>query len=238
MTRNRKIKPAPETTATQSDPSVGRVDVRKTPFPWFGGKADAAPAVWEALGDVDHYVEPFAGSLAVLLRRPHVANRTYHSETVNDLDGLLCNFWRAVAADPDGVAEAASWPVCEADLSARHLALVAWRRDGGAERLAGTADYFDVRMAGWWVWGQSAWIGSGWCSGRGPWIVGADGRIAKRPRGGDVNRKLPHVSNNGRGVHHAGTREEGVARQLPHVGNDGRGVHHAGTREEGVARQL
>lgn len=61
----------------------------KTPWPWFGGKADAAPAVWSALGNVDHYVEPFAGSLAVLLRRPHVANRTHHSETVNDLDGLL-----------------------------------------------------------------------------------------------------------------------------------------------------
>ena len=34
----------------------------KTPWPWPGGKADAAPAVWAALGDVDHYVEPFAGS--------------------------------------------------------------------------------------------------------------------------------------------------------------------------------
>ena len=94
-------------------------DLRKTPWPWFGGKSDAAPHVWDALGDVDHYVEPFAGSLAVLLRRPHVANRTYHSETVNDLDGLLCNAWRAIARDPDAVAEAASWPVCEADLMAR-----------------------------------------------------------------------------------------------------------------------
>jgi hypothetical protein len=26
--------------------------LHKTPFPWFGGKADAAVAVWEALGDV------------------------------------------------------------------------------------------------------------------------------------------------------------------------------------------
>ena len=72
-------------------------DMRKTPWPWFGGKADAAPQVWEALGDVEHYVEPFAGSLAVLLRRPHPCNRTYYSETVNDLDGLLCNAWRAIA---------------------------------------------------------------------------------------------------------------------------------------------
>lgn len=86
-------------------------DLRKTPFPWYGGKADAAAAVWAALGDVHHYVEPFAGSLAVLFRRPHQCNRTYFSETVNDLNGLLVNFWRALAADPDGLAEAASWPV-------------------------------------------------------------------------------------------------------------------------------
>ena len=210
----------------------------KTPWPWFGGKADAAPAVWEALGDVDHYVEPFAGSLAVLLRRPHVANRTYHSETVNDLDGLLCNAWRAIARDPDGVAEAASWPVCESDLMARHLALLAWRAAGNAERLMADPDFYDAKMAGWWMWGQSCWIGSGWCSGSGPWIVGNDGRITKRARSNGVHRKLPHVSDDGRGVNHAGAREEGVARKLPHVSDDGQGVNHAGAREEGVARKL
>lgn len=75
----------------------------KTPFPWFGGKGDAAPAVWEALGDVPHYVEPFAGSLAVLLRRPHECNRPYFSETVNDLDGLLVNAWRSIQHSPDAV---------------------------------------------------------------------------------------------------------------------------------------
>ena len=64
-------------------------DAQKAPFPWFGGKSQAAPAVWQALGDPHHYVEPFAGSLAVLLRRPHQANRTYYSETVNDADGLF-----------------------------------------------------------------------------------------------------------------------------------------------------
>ena len=48
-------------------------NLHKTPWPWFGGKSDAAPLAWEAMGDVDHYVEPFAGSLAVLLRRPHIA---------------------------------------------------------------------------------------------------------------------------------------------------------------------
>ena len=209
-------------------------NLSKTPWPWFGGKSDAAEAVWAALGDVDHYVEPFAGSLAVLLRRPHVANRTYHSETVNDLDGLLCNAWRAIARDPDAVAEAASWPVCEADLHARHIALLAWRAAGNAERLMADPEHYDARMAGWWVWGQSCWIGAGWCSGRGPWTVGTDGRIAKRTKGEGVVRQIPHISDNGRGVARPKAREEGVARQLPHISDNGRGVAHANAREEGV----
>lgn len=194
-------------------------DLRKTPWPWFGGKADAAPAVWEALGDVDHYCEPFAGSLAVLLRRPHPCNRTYHSETVNDLDGFLCNAWRAIQRDPQGVAEAASWPVSEADLHARHLALLKWRPERQLEHLMGDPRWCDVEMAGWWMWGQSAWIGSGWCSGRGPWVVGADGRIEKRKGDEGVYRNRPHIS---------------VGRKVPHISDDGRGVHTAAVREPGV----
>ena len=44
--------------------------VIKAPFPWFGGKSRVAPLVWERFGDVRNYVEPFMGSLAVLLGRP------------------------------------------------------------------------------------------------------------------------------------------------------------------------
>lgn len=188
-------------------------NLHKTPWPWFGGKADAAPIVWEALGDVAHYVEPFAGSLAVLLRRPHKCNRTYYSETVNDMDGLLCNAWRSMQMAPDAMADAASWPVCEADVHARHLALLRWRESRSLERLMADPLYHDPVMAGWWAWGQSCWIGSGWCSGSGPWIVGDDGTIRRRPKA----QKRP-----------------GVSRQLPHIADDGKGVNHAGTREPGV----
>ena len=86
------------------------------PFPWFGGKSRAAHLVWAALGDVNGYVEPFAGSLAVLLARPNPRG----VETVNDRDAYLANFWRAVQHDPDAVAHHADWPVSEVDLSARH----------------------------------------------------------------------------------------------------------------------
>ncbi len=205
----------------------------KTPWPWFGGKSDAAPAAWEAMGDPDHYVEPFAGSLAVLLRRPVVANRTYHSETVNDLDGLLVNAWRAMQMSPEAMADAASWPVSEADMHARHLAILKWRADHELEHLMGDLTWHDPVMAGWWAWGQSCWIGSGWCSGTGPWIVDGSGRIAKRS-GGGVNRQLPHLGDDGRGVNRPQARAEGVNRQLPHLGGDGQGVNHANARAVGT----
>jgi hypothetical protein len=188
--------------------------------------------VWQALGDVEHYVEPFAGSLAVLLQRPHLANRPYHSETVNDLDALLVNAWRAIQLDPDGVAEAASWPVSEVDLQARHYALVDWRTEKMVGRMRADPGYYDSVMAGWWLWGLSSWIGGGWCSGKGPWMP-VDGIMTKVGRPG-VASQLPHLSDSGRGVNAPQLREPGVGSGLPHLGNDGRGVNHAGLREPGV----
>lgn len=74
----------------------------KAPFPWFGGKSRVADLVWDRFGNVPNYVEPFAGSLAVLLNRPHAPG----TETVNDLDCYLANFWRAIRFNP---ATTAAW---------------------------------------------------------------------------------------------------------------------------------
>lgn len=187
----------------------------KAPFPYFGGKSRAASAVWAALGDVEHYVEPFAGSLAVLLRRPHLANRPYYSETVNDLDGLLVNFWRAVQAEPEAVAHFASWPVAEADQHARHLAILKWRSDEMLLRLCGDADFYDAKIAGYWVWGLCCWVGAGWCNGDGPWIANANGRLVKQSKTGcGVRRKKPHMGD-GRGVNNGRLREPGVGEPHP-----------------------
>jgi site-specific DNA-adenine methylase len=79
----------------------------KAPFPWFGGKSRVAHLVWDRFGDVRNYVEPFAGSLAVLLGRPTEAK----IETVNDLDCWVANFWRALQAEPERLARYADWPV-------------------------------------------------------------------------------------------------------------------------------
>lgn len=133
----------------------------KAPFPWFGGKSRAAPLIWSRLGDVDHYIEPFAGSLATLLARPHAPRM----ETVNDKDAFICNFWRAVQMDPESVARHANYPINETDLYSRH----AWlrkRTENLAHTLKQHPDYYNPKIAGYWVWGISQWIGDGWCSGK------------------------------------------------------------------------
>jgi len=183
------------------------------PFPWFGGKGGAVDMVWGALGSVECYVEPFAGSAAMLLGAPD-GKRV---ETINDMDGFVANFWRAIAHDPEAVANAADWPCNEVDLFARHSWLVR-HAAGLTDRLHADPDYYDARMAGWWCWGACNWIGTGWCSGTGPWIHDGEKLINGREAGNagqGINRQLPHLGDAGQGIN----------RQLPHLGNAGKGIN-------------
>lgn len=185
----------------------------KAPFPYFGGKSGITAEVWRRFGVVKNYVEPFFGSGAMLLGRPDWRPCVRLIETVNDADGLLANFWRALQHDPDGVARAADWPVNEADLHARHLWLVG-QRESITDRLMGDPEWYDVRAAGWWAWGASCWIGSGWCSGMGPWVA-SDGVMTRRDDGDagrGVNRQLPHLGNAGQGVNRTGGLTEYLGR--------------------------
>ena len=131
-------------------------------------------------------------------------------ETVNDLDGFISNFWRALQADPDTVAVYADWPVNENDLHARHAWLVG-QKDSMQARLEGDPDWYDAKVAGWWVWGMACWIGRGFCAGSGPWGV--------------VDGKLVHLGNKGRGV----------KRQLVHLSDKGIGVNRKLVRLGGYA---
>lgn len=116
-----------------------------------------AYVVWKYFGDVPNYIEPFAGSLSVLLSRPS----NPQTETVNDLNCYLANFWRALAHDPEALACHADWPVNEADLHARHKWLT--EQKAFSVRMRSDPEYYDVKIAGWWVWGICCWMGSGWC---------------------------------------------------------------------------
>jgi hypothetical protein len=202
----------------------------KAPFIWFGGKRKVACDVWKALGDVDNYVEPFAGSLAVLLGRPiPPGSRQRLTETVNDADHYLSNFWRALAADPDEVARWSDWPVNEDDLFARHIWLVTEGRERLAKGIAADPFFFDPMIAGWWVWGINSWIGGGWCSGSGPWHLEGGEVVCGSSADGGVSRQLPHLGSGGQGVTrkrpHLGNSGQGITRGLPHLGDAGQGIN-------------
>jgi hypothetical protein len=102
-------------------------------------------------------------------------------------------------------------------------------------RLCGDADFYDAKIAGYWVWGLCCWVGSGWCSGVGPWVADADGRFVKQPKTGrGVKRQRPHIGNDGQGVNKPQLREPGVHRKRPHISDNGRGVNKPQLREPGV----
>jgi hypothetical protein len=182
------------------------------------------------LGDPSGYVEPFAGSAAVLLSRPAFTGRRV--ETLNDADGWLVNAWRAIQLSPAQVAGYAFGPVTEIDYHARLAWLQERRTSDLVAWLEGDPECHDPKAAGWWLYVLACGIGDPF--GSGPWRV-VDGQLR------DV-RKLPHLGNAGRGVNrelpHLGNAGRGVNRELPHLGNAGRGVNrelpHLGNAGQGA----
>ena len=127
------------------------------PFPYYGGKRRIALETWDHFGKVDRYIEPFFGSGAVLLANPYPAK----SEIVCDLNGFVSNFWRSIQNDPEKTAHYADWPSFHHDLAARHTWLVKWGNEH--IKLCEDPDFYDPKVAGWWCWGMSLWIGGSFC---------------------------------------------------------------------------
>lgn len=180
-------------------------EVLSAPFPYIGGKSAIASIVWDALGQPKHYLEPMAGSLAVLLARPDYRPGE-HVETVCDADGFVANAWRAMQFRPDETARWCDWPVNHADLCARRKALLA-SRERLLANLIGDDTWCDPLMAGYWIWSASCWIGSGL----------------------SCPNARPDVSHGGNGVHKLGKRPNiSGARGCP-------GVHKTSTISRCVA---
>ncbi len=204
----------------------------KAPFPYFGGKSSVAAAVWRALGQPKHYIEPFCGSCSVLLLRPDY-DPTIHVETVNDADGHIANVWRALKFDPEAVAEWADWPVNHADLSARKASII--KNEGRLlEGLISDPEWFDPKMAGYYIWAASCWIGSGLtrigsipdisAGGKGIHSLGKRPHVCHRGKGIYSIGQMPHLADGGIGVNAIGQR--------PHLSNGGNGVHALGQRDQ------
>ncbi len=71
------------------------------PVLYYGSKARIADRIVSLLPAHEHYVEPYAGSLAVLLAKP-----ISPMETVNDLSAKLMTFWRVVRDQWEELTEA------------------------------------------------------------------------------------------------------------------------------------
>jgi hypothetical protein len=88
-----------------------------SPLKWHGGKHYLAARIVALMPPHTHYVEPFAGGLAVLLAKDPEGV----SEVVNDVDGDLVNFWACLR---DGLAfgimrrQLQAMPFSEADWKA------------------------------------------------------------------------------------------------------------------------
>lgn len=79
------------------------MSIVKPPFTYYGGKTRTADRIVAVLPSHEHYVEPFAGGLSVLLAKPRSV-----METVNDLDNHLVTFWRVLRDRPDDLVRVCS----------------------------------------------------------------------------------------------------------------------------------
>lgn len=122
----------------------------KPAFAYYGGKGRLAPS-WIVPNLPEHrvYVEPFAGSAAVLFAKAPV-----HHEILNDLDGAIVNFYRVLRERPDDL-----------ELAVR---LTPYSREEYALADFDAPDLDEVERARrWWVrstqgFGQSATRQTGW----------------------------------------------------------------------------
>ena len=179
-----------------------------SPFPYIGGKRRWAELVWQYFGEPTVYSEPFAGSLAVLLHRKTPCQR----EVVTDKNGFIANFWRALREDPEGCGVLGRL----SNVSPGPDGSACWLHDWGNEHgaiLMQDAEWYDVKAAGWWCWGMSNWIGSGFDHGTDGYggnisdsipfcgrSVGGQGVQVQRTSLGDKIPLMAAVNTRGRGV--------------------------------------
>lgn len=90
-----------EAQASKRKGTVPHQTKKRIVFGWYGGKFNHLDWLLPLLPEAHHYVEPFAGSAAVLLNRPPSPVETY-----NDIDGDLVNFFRVARDKTDELVKA------------------------------------------------------------------------------------------------------------------------------------
>lgn len=166
-----------------------------SPYPYFGGKRRVGEIVWSRLGEIDNYVEPFCGSLAMLLCNPNESIPKI--ETVNDIDHFIVNFWRALKDDFDSLIEIVDYPLSQVDLSARHKYIHENNDEEFKFKLETDPEFYDLKIAGWWVWGMGASFSNNWSLKKGryafPNLSGSGGGIFSSSK--DINEWFLNLHN-------------------------------------------
>lgn len=118
-------------------------------FAYYGGKARLAPWIASLLPQHRVYVEPFAGSAAVLFAKPPTSH-----EILNDLDGQIVNFYRLLRERPEDLEMA-----CRLTPYARDEYLAADFDEPGIDDLERARRWYCRSTQGF---GQSATVATGW----------------------------------------------------------------------------
>jgi len=156
-------------------------------FPYVGGKYTVAPEINRRFSAVDTRIDAFTGSSSWIL-----ASEPVKYEFVNDLDGYVVNYLRAVKYAPEEVARHLDFPRAELELIAYHL-YVRNKLPELVSRLGGDPDYYDPVIAARWAYVVAHSVMCEYHRAGG-WLV-RDGRLvyergAERIRGSMTSRPL------------------------------------------------
>ena len=148
-------------------------------FPYVGGKYLVAPEINRRFGEIDTRIDAFTGSSSWILASPPV-----RYEIVNDLDGYVVNYLRAVKYAPEELARHLDFPRAELELIAYHH----YTRDKLPElvaRLGGDPDYYDPVLAARWAYVMAYKVVNSSLLKSGGWSV-RDGRLVYERSAGRV----------------------------------------------------
>lgn len=121
----------------------------RAPIVGLGNKYQAFKLIWQRLGTGGTYIEPFAYTASTALSNP--APHLLSKEIINDHNGFVTNFWRAIKHDYERTAFYADMPLSHLDFVASERRLLHYQADL-PKMLNEDIAFFDPILAGLWAY--------------------------------------------------------------------------------------
>jgi site-specific DNA-adenine methylase len=121
-------------------------------FSYSGNKEMIAKKIWQLFDSktIGNYVEPFCGSSSILLSRPY-KHRTI--ENINDINGLVINFFRSVKYDYKKVLESLRRPMNQIEYQAMQKFVISFANNKrNVDLLKNNYKFFNSEIAGAWAY--------------------------------------------------------------------------------------